>query len=42
VLADGGEAPGIVYAEIDLARVAKVRRMMPSLEHDREFSPPSA
>lgn len=42
VLADGGEAPGIVYAEIDLKRVPKVRRMMPSLEHDREFSLPSA
>jgi predicted amidohydrolase len=41
VLADGGEAPGIVYADIDVRRVAKVRRMMPSLEHDREFSPPS-
>jgi predicted amidohydrolase len=37
VLADGGEAPGIVYADIDLKRVAKVRKMMPSLEHDREF-----
>jgi predicted amidohydrolase len=37
VLADGGEAPGIVYADIDLARVAKVRKMIPSLEHDREF-----
>jgi predicted amidohydrolase len=42
VLADGGEAPGIIYAEIDVKRVAKVRRMMPSLEHDREFFPPSS
>jgi predicted amidohydrolase len=42
VLADGGEAPGIVYADIDVERVAKVRRMIPSLEHDREFSPPHA
>ena len=40
ILADGGEVPGIVYGEIDPARVAKVRRMMPSLEHDREFLPP--
>lgn len=38
VMADGGEGPGIVYAEIDLARVAKVRGMIPSLGHDREFS----
>src|SRR5687768_11189075 len=37
VLADGGEAPGIVYADIDPARVDKVRGMLPCLEHDREF-----
>lgn len=37
VLADGGEAPGIIYADIDLARVAKIRGMMPSLEHDRPY-----
>ena len=38
VVADGGEAPAIVYAEIDVGRVAKVRGMIPSLTHDREFS----
>jgi predicted amidohydrolase len=38
VLADGGEQPGIVYADIDPARVAKIRGMMPSLEHDRPYS----
>lgn len=38
VLADGGESPGIVYADIDPARIAKVRGMLPCLEHDREFS----
>lgn len=37
VLADGGEEPGIVYADIDPARVAKIRTMMPSLEHDRPY-----
>lgn len=37
VLADGGEEPGIVYAEIDPARVAKIRGMMPSLTHDRPY-----
>jgi predicted amidohydrolase len=37
VLADGGEAPGFAVAEIDLARVGKVRGMIPSLEHDRAF-----
>lgn len=38
VLADGGEEPGIVYADIDPARVAKIRAMMPSLEHDRPYT----
>lgn len=42
VLADGGEAPGIVYADIDPARVDKVRGMIPSLQHDRPYRPPAA
>jgi predicted amidohydrolase len=37
VLADGGDEPGIVYADIDPARVDRVRSMLPCLEHDREF-----
>jgi predicted amidohydrolase len=37
VLVDGGEAPGIVYADIDPARVASIRAMMPSLQHDRPY-----
>ena len=41
VLADGGEAPGIVYADIDPAAVERVRGMLPSLEHDREFHAPA-
>jgi predicted amidohydrolase len=41
VLADGGEAAGIVYADIDPARVAHVRSMLPCLEHDREFVQPA-
>lgn len=40
ILAEGGEAPEIVYADIDPARVAKVRGMIPSLEHDREYRRP--
>ena len=40
VLADGGEAPGIIHAEIDPARVAKIRSMMPSLQHDRAYANP--
>jgi predicted amidohydrolase len=42
VLADGGEAPGVVYADLDLAQVEKVRGMLPSLTHDRPFVPPAA
>ena len=42
VLADGGEAPGVVYADLDLGQVDKVRAMLPSLAHDRPFAPPGA
>jgi predicted amidohydrolase len=41
VLADGGEGPGVVYADLDLAQVEKVRGMLPSLAHDRPFAPPA-
>jgi predicted amidohydrolase len=41
VLADGGEAPGIVYADIDPARLDRVRGMLPCLEHDRVFGGPA-
>jgi deaminated glutathione amidase len=40
VLADGGEGVGIVTAEIDPAEIAKARGMVPSLRHDRDFTPP--
>lgn len=40
VLADGGEAPGFVTAEIDPAAVAKARSMVPSLSHARKFELP--
>lgn len=38
ILADGGEAEGIVYADIDIAQVDTVRASIPSLQHDRDFS----
>jgi len=41
VLADGGEEVGHVTAEIDPGEVAKARQMIPSLTHDRPFSPPA-
>jgi len=40
VLADAGEQPGYILAEVDPARVAAARRMIPALEHDRAFSGP--
>ena len=40
ILADGGEFPAIVYAEIDPAAVARARGMIPSIEHDRPFAVP--
>ena len=33
----GGEAPGIGFAEIDLERIAEVRRQLPSLANRREI-----
>jgi len=40
VLADGGEAPGVVFADIDRAAVARARGRVPSLGHDRPFDGP--
>ena len=40
VLADAGEGVGIVTAHIDVSRIAEVRRTVPSLQHDRGFTPP--
>lgn len=41
VLADGGEEVGFVTARIDPAKVAEARRTVPSLTHDRAFTPPA-
>ncbi|HXP06584.1 MAG TPA: nitrilase-related carbon-nitrogen hydrolase, partial [Stellaceae bacterium] len=40
VMAEGGEEVGIITARIDPTRVAKVRSGLPSLQHDRDFTPP--
>ena len=40
VLADGGDGTGIATARIDPARIAEARRSVPSLTHDRAFTPP--
>jgi len=41
VVADGGEAPGIVFADIDSGAAADVRGRIPSLRHDRGFTGPA-
>jgi deaminated glutathione amidase len=41
VIADGGDQPGYVCAEIDLEMVARVRAQLPSLSHDRDFTGPA-
>jgi len=38
ILAEAGEAPEFVIAEIDPARVAEARRSVPALHHDRPFA----
>ncbi len=40
VLADGGEEPGFVIADIDPGKVTEARRSLPSLTHDRTFDAP--
>ncbi|HEV2100134.1 MAG TPA: carbon-nitrogen hydrolase family protein, partial [Stellaceae bacterium] len=40
VLADADDGVGIVSAQIDPARIAEARRMVPSLGHDRPFTSP--
>jgi predicted amidohydrolase len=38
VIADGGEAPGVVSAVIDLDRVGEIAGKIPSLDHDRAYA----
>ena len=40
VVADGGEQPGYIIAEVDPAKVAEARSMVPALRHDRRFQGP--
>jgi len=42
VLADGGSDEGFISADIDPAKVAAARRMIPALQHDRRFDGPHA
>ena len=40
VLADADDGVGIISARIEVARMAEVRRMVPSLQHDRRLTEP--
>lgn len=42
IMAEAGEEPGIILAELDLTKVTETRRMLPSLQHDCEFEKPGA
>jgi len=42
VLADAGTEVGFIMAECDMAEVDRVRGILPSLQHDRRYSAPSA
>ena len=37
VLAEGGEEPGVIFADIDLAASAEARARIPALKHGRDF-----
>ena len=39
IVAEAGEAPGIIMADIDPARVAEARRAVPSLKNGRPYRP---
>lgn len=41
VVADAGEEPGYIIADLDLARVAEARQSIPTLIHDRDFAMPA-
>ena len=40
ILGDAGTETGILYADLDLARIADARARVPSLQHDRPFASP--
>lgn len=40
VLAEAGDEPTIITADLHLADISRVRQMLPSLQHDRTYQPP--
>ena len=42
ILAEAGDEPGTISAEIDFSQVAAARTMIPSLRHDRDYAAPQS
>lgn len=42
IIAEAPDGPGVIFGELDLTEVAKVRDMVPQLRHDRSFARPGA
>ncbi len=42
ILAETGEEPGVILAEIDPSASLAVRTQIPALQHDRDFASPVA
>lgn len=40
IIAEAGEEPCVIIADIDMGHVRKVRKNMPTLQHDRSYLPP--
>jgi len=40
ILAEAGEEPGVIRADLDMDRVSDVRARIPVLRNEREFDPP--
>src|SRR5262245_23124816 len=40
ILAEAGESPGTISAEVDFSKTAAARNMIPSLRHDRDYAQP--
>ena len=41
ILADGGDVPGVIIANIETSRIKEARAAVPSLEHDRKYLGPT-
>ena len=42
ILAEAGEEPSIIFADLNLSKVDEARSMVPALNHDRTFASPKS